>query len=101
MWKEAIKLMQEMPNSIEEANYIIAQSNYYLGDLSAAKMALQSLNLETAIKFSTFAKKLNLLDSTKELANTLYKTEKFKDALDLYTKALAIDSENLVVNTIL
>ena len=80
----------------EEFNYLLAKTYYFKGDYDLAKKQITDLIKLGFVdeKYAILKSRIETINDTKKKANTLFKEEKYQEAINEYTKLLEFDPEN-------
>ena len=90
------KVSSAVKSRDEEFNYLLAKSYYFKGDYDLAKKEINKL-IKIGIvdeKISKLKKYVETINDAKTKANSLFKSEKYDEAINEYTKLLEFDPEN-------
>ena len=90
------KVSSAVKSRDEEFNYLLAKSYYFKGDYDLAKKEINKL-IKIGIvdeKMSKLKKYVETINDAKTKANSLFKSEKYDEAINEYTKLLEFDPEN-------
>ena len=90
------KISSAVKSRDEEFNYLLAKSYYFKGDYDLAKKEINKL-IKIGIvdeKISKLKKYVETINDAKTKANSLFKSEKYDEAINEYTKLLEFDPEN-------
>jgi len=90
------KVSSAIKSRDEEFNYLLAKAYYFKGDYDLAKKEINKL-IKIGIvdeKISKLKKYVETINDAKTKANTLFKSEKYDEAINEYTKLLEFDPEN-------
>ena len=90
------KIPSAVKNKEEDFNYLLAKTYYFKGDYDNAKIQINNLIKQgfTDEKISKLKKNINTINSAKTKANDLFKSQKYEEAIQEYTKLLEFDPEN-------
>ena len=90
------KVSSTVKSRDEEFNYLLAKAYYFKGDYDLAKREINQL-IKIGIvdeKISKLKKYVETINEAKTKANSLFKSEKYDEAINEYTKLLEFDPEN-------
>ena len=90
------KVSSAVKSRDEEFNYLLAKSYYFKGDYELEKKEINKL-IKIGIvdeKISKLKKYVETINDAKTKANSLFKSEKYDEAINEYTKLLEFDPEN-------
>ena len=90
------KVSSAVKSRDEEFNYLLAKAYYFKGDYDLAKKEINKL-IKIGIvdeKISKLKKYVETINDAKTKANSLFKSEKYDEAINEYTKLLEFDPEN-------
>ena len=90
------KVSSSVKSRDEEFNYLLAKAYYFKGDYDLAKKEINKL-IKLGIvdeKISKLKKYVETINEAKTNANSLFKSEKYDEAINEYTKLLEFDPEN-------
>jgi len=90
------KISSTVKSRDEEFNYLLAKAYYFKGDYDLAKKTLNSLMKQGIVdeKITKLKKNVETINDAKTKANSLFKSEKYEEAINEYTKLLEFDPEN-------
>ena len=90
------KVSSSIKSRDEEFNYLLAKTYYFKGDYDLAKKEINNLIKQGIVdeKISKLKKFTETINDAKTKANTLFKSEKYDDAIKEYTNLLEFDPEN-------
>ena len=90
------KIPAPVKSKEEEFNYLLAKTYYFKGDYDKAKSEINNLIQQgfNDEKVSKLKKNINTINSAKTKANELFKSGKYEEAIQEYTKLLEFDPEN-------
>ena len=90
------KVSSSVKSRDEEFNYLLAKAYYFKGDYDSAKREINNLLKQgiTDEKISKLKKNVETINTAKAKANSLFKSEKYEEAINEYTKLLEFDPEN-------
>ena len=79
-----------------EFNFLLAKTYYFKGDYDLAKNEITKLIKQgiTEEKLTSLKNKVETINSLKTKANTLFKENKYDEAINEYTKLIEFDPEN-------
>ena len=79
-----------------EFNFLLAKTYYFKGDYDLAKNEITKLIKQgiTEEKLTSLKNKVETINSLKTKANTLFKENKYEEAINEYTKLIEFDPEN-------
>ena len=100
-FKDAIDYIKDKVSSYvksrdEEFNYLLAKAYYFKGDYDSSKQEINNLVKQGIVdeKISKLKKYVETINDAKMNANSLFKSEKYDEAINEYTKLLEFDPEN-------
>ena len=90
------KVSSSVKSRDEEFNYLLAKTYYFKGDYDLAKSEINNLIKQGIVdeKVSKLKKNIETINDAKAKANSLFKSEKYEEAINEYTKLLEFDPEN-------
>ena len=90
------KISSTVKSRDEEFYYLLAKAYYFKGDYDLAKKTLNSLMKQGIVdeKITKLKKNVETINDAKTKANSLFKSEKYEEAINEYTKLLEFDPEN-------
>ena len=90
------KISSTIKSRDEEFNYLLAKAYYFKGEYDLAKKIINSLAKQGIVdeKISKLKKNVETINDAKTKANALFKSEKYEEAINEYTKLLEFDPEN-------
>ena len=90
------KVSSSVKTKDEEFNYLLAKTYYFKGDYDLAKNEINKLIKQGIVdeKVSKLKKFAETINEAKTKANTLFKAEKYDEAIKEYTNLLEFDPEN-------
>ena len=90
------KISSSVKSRDEEFNYLLAKAYYFKGDYDSAKREINNLVKQGIVdeKISKLKKCVATINDAKAKANSLFKSEKYDEAIEEYTKLLEFDPEN-------
>ena len=90
------KVSSSVKSKDKEFNYLLAKAYYFKGDYDLAKREINNLIKQGVNdeKISKLKKNVETINDAKAKANSLFKGEKYDEAINEYTKLLEFDPEN-------
>ena len=90
------KVSSNIKSKDEEFYYLLAKTYYFKGDYDEAKRIINNLTRQGIVdeKISKLKKNVETINNAKTKANSLFKSEKYDEAISEYTKLLEFDPEN-------
>jgi DnaJ family protein C protein 7 len=90
------KVSSSIKSKDEEFNYLLAKAYYFKGDYDLAKKEVNNLMRLGIVdeKLSKLKKYIETINDAKTKANSLFKSEKYDEAIKEYTKLAEFDPEN-------
>ena len=90
------KIPSNVKSKDEDFNYLLTKTYYFKGDYEKAKIEINNLIKKghNSEKFTKLKTNIENINNSKIKANNLFKSEKYNEAIDEYTKLLDFDPEN-------